>query len=68
MRSELGSQFVPQGTGKDCRGVHSMVMLHIELFFSADDGSKSHASKRIDMVNVAVPDAQYPLVNAPTCI
>ncbi len=45
-----------------------MVMLHIELFFSADDGSKSHASKRIDMVNVAVPDAQYPLVNAPTCI
>lgn len=45
-----------------------MVMLHVELFFSADDGSKSHAGNRIDMVNVAVPDAQYTLVNAPTCI
>ena len=68
MFSESCSQLAPQGAGEDCRGVHSMVMLHIELFFSADDGSKSHASKRIDMVNVAVPDAQYPLVNAPTCI
>ena len=68
MRSELGSQLVPQGADKDCRSVHSMVMLHVELFFSADDGSKSHAGNRIDMVNVAVPDAQYTVVNARTCI
>ena len=68
MGSESCSQSVPQGAGEDCRGVHSMVMLHIELFFSADNGSKSHAAKRIDMVSVTVPDAQYPLVNAPTCI
>ena len=45
-----------------------MVMLHVELFFSADDGSKSHAGNRIDMVNVAVRDARYILVNARTCI
>ncbi len=45
-----------------------MVMLHVELFFSADGGSKSHAGNRIGMVNVAVPDAPYTLVNARTCI
>ena len=68
MGSELSPQFVPQGTGKDSRGVHRMVMLHVELFFSADGGSKSHAGNRIGMVNVAVPDARYTLVNARTCI
>ena len=68
MFSESCSQLAPQGAGKDCRGVHSMVMLHVELFFSADGGSKSHAGNRIGMVNMAVPDVRYILVNARTCI
>lgn len=68
MRSELGSQLVPQGADKDCRSVHSMVMLHVELFFSADGGSKSHAANRTGMVNVAVSDVPYTLVNARTCL
>ncbi|MPN30530.1 hypothetical protein SDC9_178001 [bioreactor metagenome] len=68
MFSEPGSQLAPQGAGKDCRGVHSMVMLHVELFFSADGGSKSHAGNRIGMVNMAAPDVRYTLVNARTCI
>jgi len=44
-----------------------MVMLHVELFFSADGGSKSHAGNRFGMVNMAAPDVQYTLVNARTC-
>lgn len=46
MGSEPGSQFVPQGAGKDSRGVHSMVMLHVGLFSSAAGGFKRHADNR----------------------
>lgn len=35
-----------------------MVMLHVELFFSALGGS-SHAADRFGMVNVALPDVRY---------
>ena len=68
MFNELCSQIAPQGACKDGRGVHSMVMLHVELFFSADGGSKSHAGNRFGMVNMAAPDVRYTLVNARTCI
>ena len=68
MGSELSPQFVPQGTGKDSRGVHRMVMLHVELFFSADGGSKSHAGNRMGRVSVSVRDARDILVNARTCV